>query len=32
MKRNKSYKDIAKRNAALGGAIGAVVTAGMFVA
>jgi hypothetical protein len=32
MKRSKSYKDIAKRNAALGGAIGAVVTAGMFVA
>ena len=32
MKRNKSYKDIAKRNAALGGAMGAVVTAGMFVA
>lgn len=32
MKRSQSYKDIAKRNAALGGAIGAVVTAGMFVA
>ena len=32
MKRSKSYKDKAKRNAALGGAIGAVVTAGMFVA
>ena len=32
MKRTKSYKDIAKRNAALGGAIGAVITAGMFTA
>ena len=32
MKRTKSYKDIAKRNAALGGAIGAVITAGMFAA
>lgn len=32
MKRNKSYKDIAKRNAALGGALGAVVTAGMLTA
>ena len=32
MKRTKSYKDIAKRNAALGGAIGAVITAGMFSA
>ncbi len=32
MKRTKSYKDIAKRNAALGGAIGAIITAGMFSA
>tara|TARA_B100001094_G_C18061025_1_gene735065 strand:- start:648 stop:878 length:231 start_codon:yes stop_codon:yes gene_type:complete len=32
MKRGKSYKVIAKRNAALGGAIGAVVTAGMMAA
>jgi len=32
MKRGKSYEVIAKRNAALGGALGAVVTAGMFVA
>ena len=32
MKRSKSYKDIAKRNAALGGALGAVVTAGMLTA
>jgi len=32
MKRSKSYKDIAKRNAALGGALGAVVTAGMLAA
>ena len=32
MKRSKSFKDIAKRNAALGGAIGAIVTAGMFTA
>ena len=32
MKRSKSYKDIAKRHAALGGALGAVVTAGMLTA
>ena len=32
MKRSKSYKDIAKRNAAPGGALGAVVTAGMLTA
>lgn len=32
MKRSKSFKDIARRNAALGGAIGAIVTAGMFTA
>lgn len=32
MKRTKGYKTIAKRNAALGGAIGAVVAAGILSA
>jgi len=32
MTRSKSFKEIAKRNAALGGAIGAIITAGLFTA
>ena len=32
MKRKHSYKEVARRNAMLGGAIGAVAVAGMMVA